>query len=499
MSSVYHAISVHSSRRPTELKDSDYDHEIRLIDHTQPAITTTATRSRSHSASEGSRRDSLSPPDEDSARRHSDDVLRKKLSLREELARRRYTKPKYQDRRLGDDLNEGQPQEGEVVAGNIIPEGGDAASDDGRPQTGESSELRRKSTQIEQESAIDVLYENERGCFLCGMPLFSSKALGAADAPPWTNAAQKASATDIKNAQVPDPSWEWAWPEWRIYHSDKTDPDGWEYSFMFSKKKLKFSWHGPTWYNSFVRRRAWIRKRVKKGSGYQMQEAHQLNSDYFTVRPSISHSRSPSKAPSVNSRYSIAQLAKRDMEEEVDKEDIRDIGSLMKALKESRIDRERMEAVENFIKNGGDELYYLKDHMSEIMSQFIFQASRRLLLAHLSKIYNDASEQREQSATDGEEESAADKRRLANLEAAIKAAEEQVKRLEFWSDIKGLVEQGDVEGAVDESKGWNEKKWAGLDDSGPKGAVADRDLPRKSSKEIELESRSISGKGKEKA
>lgn len=498
MSSVYHAISTRSSRRPTELKDTDYDHEIRLIDHTQPTIIT-ATRSRSHSASESSRRDSLSPPDEHSARRHSDDVLRKKLSLREELARRRYAKPKYQDRRLGDDLNEDQSQKGGVVVGNIISGGGDAASDDGRPETGESSELQRKSTQVEQGSAVDVLYENERGGFLCGMPLFSSKALGAADAPPWTNIAQKASATDIKTAQVPDPSWEWAWPEWRIYHFEKTSPDGWEYSFMFSKKRVKFSWHGPTWYNSFVRRRAWIRKRVKKGSGYQMQEAHKLNSDYFTVGPSISHSRSPSKAPSVNSRYSTAQLAKRDMEEETTKEDIRDIGSLMKALKESRIDRERMEAVENFIRNGDDELYYLKDHMSEIMFQFIFQASRRLLLAHLSQICKDASEQREQRTRDGEEQSAADARRIANLEAAIRAADEQVKRLEFWSDIKELVGQGDVGGAVDKSQGWNEKKWAGLDDSGPTGTVADRDLPGKSSKAIELESRSISGKGKEKA
>ncbi|KAG8427804.1 hypothetical protein J3459_006339 [Metarhizium acridum] len=58
-----------------------------------------------------------------------------------------------------------------------------------------------------REVAIDVLYENERGGFMCGIALFSSKALGGLDPPAWTNAYHKPSLTNIYTAVVPDPSW----------------------------------------------------------------------------------------------------------------------------------------------------------------------------------------------------------------------------------------------------------------------------------------------------
>jgi len=492
MSSVLHAIP--SSHRPPTLKDDDYDHKISLIDCTQ-----TTKRSRSHSTTDSNRRDSLQPTEDVSPRRYSDDHQRKKLTLREELERRRYSKPKYQNRHLGDDLNDGQipqdvdPRPDDVITGEI-----ETTSDVARPMTGESVDSRKKA-KAERESAIDILYENQRGSYLCGKALFSSKALGAADFPPWTNAAQKPSATDITNAQVPDPSWEWAWNEWSVNHSDRADEDGWEYSFAFSKKNF-WSWHGPKWYNSFVRRRAWIRKRVKKNSGYLMQEAHRLNSDYFTIRPSMSQSRSPSKDPSMSDgRYSIRQLARQDFEDDVDREDIRDIGQLMKALKLSRIDREKTEAIENFIKNGGDDLYYLREHMHEIMSQFIFQASRRSLLAHLSTLFDEETQRRKEGTGD-DKGNTTERRRIENLEAAIKAADEEVKRLEFWSDIKDMAEQGETKGAVDKSQGWDQQKWIGLDDSGSKDVISDRDLARAppDTSESEMHENDM-GKGKETA
>lgn len=40
--------------------------------------------------------------------------------------------------------------------------------------------------QVKRETAIDILYENERGGFLCGRPLFSSAALGSLDPPAWS-------------------------------------------------------------------------------------------------------------------------------------------------------------------------------------------------------------------------------------------------------------------------------------------------------------------------
>ena len=43
-----------------------------------------------------------------------------------------------------------------------------------------------KNPPAERESAIDILYENERGGFLCGVALFSGAALGGLDPTPWS-------------------------------------------------------------------------------------------------------------------------------------------------------------------------------------------------------------------------------------------------------------------------------------------------------------------------
>jgi hypothetical protein len=344
-----------------------------------------------------------------------------------------------------------------------------------RGRTRDYSKSREGRKHKDQESAIDILYENQRGCFMCGIPLFSGRALGNLDPSPWTNVAQKTSATNTTNAQVPDPSWEWAWKDWSVNHQEEVDEEGWEYSFAFSKK---FSWHGPSWWNSFVRRRAWIRKRVKKHTGYHVQEGHMLNSDYFTIHPAQERSRSRASTidGSLKNRYSVTQLAKREMDDVIVVEDIRDIASLMQALKFARIDREKMEAVESFIKHGGDELYYLRERMHDIMGLFIFQASRRLLLSHLLKIFDEAVDEQKKSADSEKEPDPAKQRRLDNLEAAVQHADEEVKKLEFWSDVKDMAERGETKGAVDASQGWD-KTWIGLDHSAPKDVISNRDLP----------------------
>ncbi|TVY22353.1 Meiotically up-regulated protein [Lachnellula hyalina] len=428
-----------STRRPSPLRDTDYDHEITLVDH-----TATLQTPRSQSATGASHRIPSPSVSTSSSRRYSDVPLNKDSSrqkLRQEITKRRYKK--YQDRRLDEERPESpdpaQPEQSQ-----------DDDQEQGQAQDAE--DRGRKKAKTKPESAIDVLYENQRGGFLCGLPLFASKALGNLDPSPWTNVAQKTSATDITNAQVPDPSWEWAWKEWTINHDEGTDEDGWEYSFAFAKP---FSWHGPTWWNSFVRRRAWIRKRVRKGSGYHISEAHRLNSDYFTIH-SASFDASRSRASSVDTRrLSAAQLAYREMEDEILAEDITDIGTLMEALRVARIDREKMEAVENFIKNGGDDLYSLQERMHEIMEAFIFQASRRLLLTHILRIYNEAAEQNKEHADDKNK-----KKRLENLEAGLKHADEEVRKLEFWSDVKNMAEKGHTKGAVDKSQGWD-SRWLG--------------------------------------
>jgi hypothetical protein len=465
-----------STRRPSPLKDTDYDHEITLIDHT----VTPAPRPQSRSPSTSERQ--LSPGVSDSSsRRHSDVALRKHITpkrLRQEITRRKYGK--YQDHPVGDGDGSYDEEEGPAPEDDGVQQNGEMngaqQNGDGNGDVDEDAEERgrernrRTKHHKEPDSAIDILYENQRGGFMCGIPLFSSKALGNLDPSAWTNCALKPSATNITNAQVPDPTWEWAWKEWSINHTDEVDEDGWEYSFAFAKH---FSWHGPTWWNSFVRRRAWIRKRVRKHAQYHVQEAHMLNADYFTIHPVQDRSRSrPSTLDgTLNKRHSVAQLAKRDMDDEAVLEDVTDMTSLMMALRLARIDREKMEAVESFIKHGGDELYYLRDRMHEIMGIFIFQASRRLLLSHLLKIFNEATEQQKADVDSEQEPDPAKTRRLDNLEAAVRHADEEVKRLEFWSDVKDMAEKGETKGATDEAQGWGER-WAGLDRSGPEDVIS---------------------------
>jgi hypothetical protein len=68
------------------------------------------------------------------------------------------------------------------------------------------------------DAHIDVLYENQRGWFVFGIPLFSSKALWnfRVDPAPWVDSKFRPSAVNITNAQVPDPSWMWDWKSWYV-------------------------------------------------------------------------------------------------------------------------------------------------------------------------------------------------------------------------------------------------------------------------------------------
>lgn len=308
---------------------------------------------------------------------------------------------------------------------------------------------RRKPS---RETAIDVLYENQRGGFLCGIPLFSPKALGQLDPPAWTNFAHKPSPTNIYTAQVPDPSWVWVWPEWHINQDTGVDEDGFEYSFMFSKS---FSWHPPRWYNSFVRRRAWTRQRARRDP--TSNDPHMLNTEYFTVRPSVETIRSGSKA---SSRHSRASMSISSSINAGDKPAIETIGTLMAVLSRSRIDREKIEAVENFLDHGEEDLKHLQHRMHDIMAIFVFQASRRVLLTKLNEVFKTTQQELTKKDTGRLQ------RRSNNLKAAIHHADEECTRLEYWSDQKKLVKEGDTGTATDECEGWD-SSWQGVDNSGP--------------------------------
>ncbi|KAG9743029.1 hypothetical protein KCU73_g8515, partial [Aureobasidium melanogenum] len=312
---------------------------------------------------------------------------------------------------------------------------------------------------LEEDAVIDVLYENQRGWWFFGVPHFSSKTLLNFDPKPWLNGHKKPSPVNITNAQVPDPSWEWAWKSWYVDMSRDVDEEGWEYSFWFSDGT---AWHGThPWGYSWVRRRRWLRKRVRKQPQKPTQQGHAFTSEYFTIHPQ--------KAPSRSSSFIVSEarqnLAKAEHYLE-DPEDVRDIGSLLNSLKRAAIDREKIVLVRHFIDNGGDDLHYLGEQMETIMSLCVFQNSRRYILTMLSEKLTAAEKLQDEHTAHNEEISAQEQQKITNLETAIAAADEQVKRLEYWSDVRDMARAGTTSFATD-ARVWGYAKWRGLDASGP--------------------------------
>lgn len=201
-----------------------------------------------------------------------------------------------------------------------------------------------------------------------------------------------------------------------------------------------------------------------------------MNGQYFTIQPpSTSRSRASSQDGSRRYRNSM-QSSRRGVDDEALTGDIEDVATLMRVLRSCRIDREKMEAVENFIEHGEAELHHLRRYMHDIMRMFIFQASRRLLLAHLLKIFNEALDAHEKIAKSQQETKPRIQGRIDHLAEAVKHADEEVKKLEFWSDVKGIADAGVTRGAVDQNLGWGEK-WTGLDRSGPDDVISNRKRP----------------------
>lgn len=252
---------------------------------------------------------------------------------------------------------------------------------------------------------------------------------------------------------MPDPSWVWVWPEWRINHETGVDEDGWEYSFMFSKK---FSWHSPKWYNSFVRRRAWIRMRAQRQAEELASDPHMLNTEYFTVSRASVESMAPlsKTGSSRHSRASMSTSSAVGLESPI----IGDIESLMLALGKSRIDREKIETVESFLEHGEEDLSQLQHKMHDIMALFVFQASRRVLISKLSEAYEQTQKEIEEHSSERLQN------RLASLNEAIIHADEECKQLEYWSDIRKIVKEGDTNMATERGE-WG-PDWAGVDNSG---------------------------------
>ena len=208
------------------------------------------------------------------------------------------------------------------------------------------------------DSHIDVLYENQRGWFIFGIPLFSSKALWnlKLDQASWVDAKYKPSAVNITNAQVPDPSWVWEWKSWYVDMSRDVDEEGWQYSLWFRGA----AWHGShPWFHSFVRRRRWLRKRVKQKLPPKTKENRErLFGETFSIGTTVARTGT----------VGAVSLESSPQPESVD-EEIKDIPTLMDKLKKSAIDREKIVFITTFLNEAGEELLYLAEQVCMAVSR----------------------------------------------------------------------------------------------------------------------------------
>ncbi|KAJ5924853.1 hypothetical protein N7466_009040 [Penicillium verhagenii] len=313
-----------------------------------------------------------------------------------------------------------------------------SATNDTVQSSGEAGQQPQSDSEItpKPHTELDILYENQRGWFFFGIPLYSHSSLLNFDPSAWMTQDKRASPVNITNAQVPDPSWEWAWRTWYVDMSGDVDEQGWQYSLSFGSSQ----WHGThPWFHSYVRRRRWIRLRQKiperryRGRS-EFEKAHMLTEDYFTIHSSKVRSREQSLArfSTVESGYLSRVNTTLDEEEHID--EIGDIPSLMYALKLASIDRERIDVLKRFVEQGGEELYYLNDKVPEIMPMFLFQASRWQFVTYILGVIHQLSK-----PADPSEQRDADKiqRKKENLIRVVESAKQHVTGPEVFTDIAG--------------------------------------------------------------
>jgi hypothetical protein len=423
--------SIPASRVPTaDGAPGPYDHEINLVDTTAPETPIEATRTRTDSPTGSWRKIGIAR-------------IPTRTTVKKELIKRKYAR--YQEGRYSkastagdDETDRSQDQQVTSTPPNGVSDVDFATlRDRGRPKHKEKKKEHHKP-----ETAIDVLYENQRGSFLFGIPLYSHSSLLNFDPSPWLNKDFKDSPVNITNAQVPDPSWEWVWKTWYVDMSHDVDEEGWQYSFAFGKQ---FAWHGThPWFHSFVRRRRWLRKRVKKATmqpgapkASNLSAAHKLNAEYFTIHPKRDQSPDSARPQSYVSALTL------DVEEPP--EEIKDIATLLKALRLASIDREKIDIVKRFVRQASDELAYLGPHIPDITSFLVFQNSRRQLLSFLKITAEEAQQHRDEHDAEDKPEGDAERQRIDNLLAAVEEADKEITGLEYWSDRKHVLLTADPE------------------------------------------------------
>lgn len=252
--------------------------------------------------------------------------------------------------------------------------------------------------------------------------------------------------------------------------SHDVDEEGWEYSFSFQPS---FAWHGShPWFHSFVRRRRWLRKRIKvrpqeENKKNDMKAAHMLAAEYFTIHPKrdISPDSTGMRTTTDRSTYYSNTADEVDVDESFP--DITDVNALMVALKKARLDREKVAALMNFMENGGDELYYLAERMTHIMASFIYQTSRRQVHSLLLKTLDEATIAVDESDKSQNQEDEAKIRKKENLLKAVQSAGIHINDEEYWSDIREKTTEDEPPDAPIERKTLDATNPSGRPGQGP--------------------------------
>ncbi|KAI4257338.1 MAG: hypothetical protein LQ352_001688 [Teloschistes flavicans] len=405
-----------------------YDHAINLVDTTKPKVDDAQASSDDAPESSGA---SLS-------RRWT------KGTLRRELAKRKYAKWQ-QDKSHAEDIepSEVNPNQDAQDVSVTFSRADDKVSPSknrlAAKRAARSKEGSTPKPASSPDSVIDILYENQRGWFLFGIPLYSANSLLNLDPAAWQTSDFKDSAVNITNAQVPDPSWEWAWRTWYVDMSHDVDEEGWEYSFSFQSR---FAWHGShPWFHSFARRRRWLRKRAKRhssnitGGKGTLKDSHHLNADYFTIH-GAKRDRSPesSQEATLAHRSSYTGYDGHESDSDEDVNDIPNVVALLAVLKKASVDREDIAAVRTFLAQGGEELHYLADKMDEIMGLLIYQNSRQQLFNYILEALETAkSTEAGEDQEQGFDQEAID-RKMSNLTKALEASRAYLDGMQYWQD-----------------------------------------------------------------
>ncbi|OXV07208.1 hypothetical protein Egran_05023 [Elaphomyces granulatus] len=367
-------------------------------------------------------------------------------SIKSELAKRKYAK--WQPDRLGvtehpaidqrPSLSPAPSTDGISRESAEEQQTGLETTDSALPKT-QNGDQTDAPLEPELLNALDVLYENQRGWSLFGVPLYSHQSLMQFDPPAWVTRDFRESPVDVRNAQTPDPSWTWAWKCWYVDMSSDVDEDGWQYSFSFHSR---FAWHGShPWFHSFVRRRRWLRLRVKPVAGRHGRA--KMGQDYFTIHTKVSSSESSIAAAAPGP--SEVPVGRTSPEPPNEADEIEDIPALMRNLEASIVDRERIEALKKFVEQGGKELYYLEDQMPAIMSLFVFYTSRWQFLKYLESEIDTLSLPYDEAPDTGQSESDEMIQKRDNLARAAEAVRRYIAGHEIF-DV--LTEESNLDPAL---------------------------------------------------